>query len=209
MKFYLIFFYSDIKNQILNLKNNKNIELLNNIVEFINKNYKRGNTINVNCDLIFLHATRIVERKQIELVIDFVEYFKKSVYFDKLKYNNKKLYNGKVLDINSKIEIKNQFKNRSDSKNLTLWQLYLIVDAVTYISINEGFGNQLLEGIRALKPMVVFEYPVSQVDIKPLKFNYISLGSVVDEKIMVSNDILDLASLQLYNYLIKKETKKN
>ena len=39
-------------------------------------------------------------------------------------------------------------------------------DFVTYPSLWEGWGNQLLEALRARLPLMLFEYPVYQADIK-------------------------------------------
>ena len=63
-----------------------------------------------------------------------------------------------------------------EKKYYSLWDAYAIADLITYPSILEGWGNQLLEGLFAKKPMVIFEYPVYQSDIKETGFNFISLG---------------------------------
>ena len=64
-------------------------------------------------------------------------------------------------------------------KIYSLWDCYVFADLVTYPSLYEGWGNQFLEAIRARLPVVLFEYPVFQSDIKKRGFDIISLGSEV------------------------------
>lgn len=62
-------------------------------------------------------------------------------------------------------------------KYYSLWDTYSHADLVTYPSLWEGWGNQLLEAIRARLPILLFEYPVYATDIKPSGLEVISLGS--------------------------------
>jgi len=62
-------------------------------------------------------------------------------------------------------------------KCYSLWDAYVFADLITYPSILEGWGNQLLEGFFSKKPIVVYEYPVYGTDIKEKNFRVISLGS--------------------------------
>jgi glycosyltransferase involved in cell wall biosynthesis len=75
-------------------------------------------------------------------------------------------------------------------KIYSFWDTYTIADMVTYPSLWEGWGNQLLEAFRAKLPVVLFEYPVYLEDIKAKGFDVISLGSVIE-----SRDRLDLAEI--------------
>jgi len=47
---------------------------------------------------------------------------------------------------------------------------------VTYPSYWEGWGNQLLEAVRAKLPVVLFPYEVYRSDIAPSGFSMIELG---------------------------------
>lgn len=162
-------------------------------------------------DIVFLQATRITERKAIELAIEVVG--------EVIKRCNElvgKLYNGKEFKPTSKIvmimpgliETDEKYVNfikkiandegieikwcgsfmrakRSESdagKFYSLWDMYSIADMITYTSILEGWGNQFLEGIFAKKNMIVFEYPVYVRDIKPLGFKVISLGKTFNKR---------------------------
>ena len=55
---------------------------------------------------------------------------------------------------------------RDGRKIYSLWDTYVHADFVTYPSLWEGWGNQLLEAIRARLPILLFEYPVYEADIK-------------------------------------------
>jgi len=68
---------------------------------------------------------------------------------------------------------------RAGEKIYSLWDTYVHADLVTYPSLGEGWGNQFLEAVRARLPLLVFEYPVYQSDIKPRGFRVMSLGGEV------------------------------
>jgi glycosyltransferase involved in cell wall biosynthesis len=66
---------------------------------------------------------------------------------------------------------------RKGKKLYSLWDTYVYADFVTYPSLWEGWGNQLLEAIRARLPIMLFEYPVYKADIKPTGLRSVSLGN--------------------------------
>lgn len=151
-------------------------------------------------DVFVLQATRVTERKAIELAIDVVAamYLNNDTilydgrkfsgrvvlvlaglleadfgYVDKLK--NKASQQGvELLFINDVIEHARCYKG--NDKCYSLWDAYVHCDIVTYPSILEGWGNQFLEAVFARKPVVVYEYPVYKTDIKNKGFEIISLG---------------------------------
>ncbi len=68
-------------------------------------------------------------------------------------------------------------RGQSDGQKLySLWDCYAIADLVTYPSILEGWGNQLLEAVFAKRPIVLYEYPVYKEDIAPYGFHVGSFG---------------------------------
>jgi glycosyltransferase involved in cell wall biosynthesis len=75
-------------------------------------------------------------------------------------------------------------------KTYSLWDSYTIADLITYPSLWEGWGNQLLEALQAKVPVVLFEYPVYLTDIQQKGFDVISLGSEIKKR-----DRLDLAEI--------------
>ncbi len=143
--------------------------------------------------LVFLQATRITRRKAIELAVRFVKEFEDDVrgMIGETLYNGKK-FNGRVVLAFSGMcergEESYQSRLLEMAKNLDVevlnlrtkgydfFDLYSVADVVTYPTILEGWGNQLLEAMCAKKPIVMFEYEVFLRDIKPHGVRYISLG---------------------------------
>jgi len=74
--------------------------------------------------------------------------------------------------------LENNLKKRKKS-TFNFFDSYLIADLVTYTSIKEGFGNQFLEAVFFKKPVVLFEYPVFESDIKKEGYEIISIGNTV------------------------------
>ncbi|MBN1247786.1 MAG: glycosyltransferase family 4 protein [Anaerolineae bacterium] len=69
---------------------------------------------------------------------------------------------------------------RDGAKVYSLWDTYVHADFITYPSLWEGWGNQLLEALRAKVPIMLFEYPVYTADIKDKGFRVVSLGSEIE-----------------------------
>lgn len=175
------------------------------IIDEFNQDFRSSFNIKNN-DLIILQATRIVQRKGIELALDFVA----EMNANKQLLIGKKLYNDQVFDEDSKIvflmvglneddpyfekimnyaqskqiDIKwvNEFVDHErhqtkTKKTYSLWDCYANCDIVTYTSLLEGWGNQFIEALVAKKIIVSYQYPVFVQDILHLKFNTIDLGS--------------------------------
>jgi len=189
-------------------------------------------------DVVILQATRIEDRKAIELALDVTH----ALYQMKDHMIGKKLYDGRTFTKESNIHFviaglnemrKDLFINlqkkmdsmpyqvhmihemigskRDDVKGIfALWDVYTISDAITYPSILEGWGNQLLEGLFAKKPIVIYEYPVFKTDIKPFGFNLISLGDQYhkndDGYVCVSEEIIHHAAQTLIDTLTSQKT---
>jgi len=172
-----------------------------------NKDFREKLDIKDN-DILMLQATRVTNRKAIELSIDVVGEMQKEE--NKKILEETKLYNGKSFNRNSRIvlvlagmietvdDYVERLKTRAKGSNVellfindlvehsrctknnnkiySLWDTYVFADIITYPSIQEGWGNQFLEGLFAKKPMLVFEYNVYKEDIKRKGFQIISLG---------------------------------
>jgi len=186
-------------------------------------------------DLIFLQATRIVQRKAIELAIDTLS----EVVENLEKYYRNTSYNGKRIDENSKAYLvlpglneedeytkklidysRNKRVNmilaeelcedeRDENKGIfSLWDFYAISDFVTYPSVKEGFGNQFLEAVFAKKPILIFNYPVYDRDINPLGFKTVSLGNKADKKedfYEVPDNKIKSASREIFEIIFDRE----
>ncbi|GAH80689.1 unnamed protein product, partial [marine sediment metagenome] len=74
--------------------------------------------------------------------------------------------------------------------------LYHQADLVTYPSSFEGFGNAFLEAIYFRKPIVVNNYSIYAIDIKPKGFRTIELDDYVDsEAIELTRKVLETPTL--------------
>ncbi len=159
-----------------------------------------------NDDLVVLQATRIVERKGIEIAVRFVAELTKQ----RERLFGKTLYNGKLFTNDSSIvfvlagyaeesakkyllNLQKFIENsgiravfisdrigsermQSSQKRYSLWDAYAHADLVTYPSLFEGWGNQFIEAVFAEKPIVLFEYPVFKSDIVQEGYKFISFG---------------------------------
>lgn len=152
--------------------------------------------------LIFLQATRIIPRKGIENAIAFVSAFKKLSGKDaKILFTNKtdvdRQYLTRLKRLAKKLNVQLEFSDN-------FWQGYKKSDFVMYPSLVEGFGNQFLEAVYFKRLPIVFEYPVFKKDIKPLGFEYISLGSKTiryKDFQIVERSIINKAVLRLLEYI--------
>lgn len=165
-------------------------------------------------DLLFLQATRILDRKAIELAIDVVAELNTPASRAALAGP---LYNGRPFTDDSRIllvcagyvegiglsssypanlqakaddlgveilwvgERVKHSRGTTDTgeKIYSLWDSYVQADFVTYPSVWEGWGNQLIEAVYAKLPVVLFEYPVYVTDLKQTGFEVATLGDTV------------------------------
>ncbi len=175
-------------------------------IDDYNKDFREVLGIKKN-DIIMLQATRVTNRKAIELAIDVIG----EINSQRHLLEGKRLYNGEIFTSESKIihllvgmiegtkdyvkkllkrakekrvdlVLANEYVDHSRGiknghKVYSLWDTYVFSDIITYPSIYEGWGNQFLEGVFAKRPMIVFEYSVYEEDIKPKGFKVISLGN--------------------------------
>ncbi|HAA85760.1 MAG TPA: glycosyl transferase family 1 [Kosmotogaceae bacterium] len=101
-------------------------------------------------DLVFLQATRIVERKAIEMAIDFVSYFSK-VHLDGIR--GKTLYNGRSVDDHSRaiiclagspeqesMDYNNRIHHFALARDVRLVDAYEIVNAVRSLVPEKRYG---------------------------------------------------------------------
>ncbi len=176
-------------------------------VDDYNKDFREKLGIRDN-DILMLQATRVTNRKAIELAIDVIGEMQKEenrkILEEAILYNRQSFKEDSriVLVLAGMIETSDDYVERlktraeenkvellfvnslvehsrcvkHDNKVYSLWDTYVFADIVTYPSIQEGWGNQFLEGLFAKKPMLVFEYDVYKEDIKEKGFKVISLG---------------------------------
>lgn len=212
-------------------------------VDNYNKDFRERLGIKDN-DILMLQATRVTNRKAIELAIDVVGEMQKEE--NRKILEEAKLYNGKSFNRNSRIvlvlagmietaddyveRIKTRAKGsnvemlfvnnlvehsrcvKDNNKIYSLWDTYVFADIITYPSIQEGWGNQFLEGLFAKKPMLVFEYDVYKEDIKEKGFKVISLGDKYElDKYglaKVSKGVIKRAAEECIKLLIDKDYRE-
>jgi glycosyltransferase involved in cell wall biosynthesis len=95
--------------------------------------------------------------------------------------------------------ITHERQSKDGEKTFSLWDTYVFADFVTYPSLWEGWGNQFLEALRAKLPVMLFEYPVYNVDIGPKDFRVVSLGADISGKdvaglAQVSTEVIERAA---------------
>lgn len=198
-------------------------------------------------DILILQATRIVQRKSIELAVDFVRALGSLERRTRLQKHG--LYDGRRFGSDDRIVlvlagysqddtaghyvgrlkqkiadsgidaifIEDQVGGRrqmlGNRKVYSLWDTYVFADFVTYPSIWEGWGNQLLEALNARLPFMIFEYPVYAADIKEKGFRAVSLGTELsgqDEQglVMVDEDIIEKAADQAVDLLVDSNLRR-
>jgi glycosyltransferase involved in cell wall biosynthesis len=95
---------------------------------------------------------------------------------------------------------------RNGEKIYSLWDTYVHADFVTYPSLWEGWGNQLLEAVRAKLPILLFEYPVYEADIKEKGLKVVSLGNRIagrDQRglVTIAPEVIESAADQAVDLL--------
>jgi hypothetical protein len=100
-----------------------------------------------------------------------------------------------------------------ERKIYSLWDTYVFADFVTYPSMGEGWGNQLLEALFARLPFMIFEYPVYEADIKDRGFRAVSLGNEIAGQdnqglVMVADDVIEKAADQAVELLVDGHSRR-
>jgi glycosyltransferase involved in cell wall biosynthesis len=180
-----------------------------------NKDFRSDLGLNKD-DLLILQPTRVIQRKGIEMSIEFVKRLdgdKPHLYIthraddEGLSYWRWLKREAAVMNVDVQLidhVVGAQRGKINDHKVYSLWDAYLNADLITYPSLYEGFGNALLESIYVKKLTVVNRYPVYNADIKPLGFEFIELDGFVNE-----NSVLQARELLSSPDRVKEITDKN
>jgi glycosyltransferase involved in cell wall biosynthesis len=198
-------------------------------------------------DIFILQATRIVQRKSIELAVDFVKALGSPERRARLR--SRGLYDGRSFGSSDRIVLVLAGYTQDDTaghyvgrlkqkiaetgieaifieeqvggcrqtvdgqKVYSLWDSYVFADFVTYPSLWEGWGNQLLEALRARLPFMIFEYPVYEADIKDKGFRAVSLGSQLlgqDDQglVTVADELVESAADEAVDLLVDNNLRQ-
>jgi len=154
--------------QATRIVSRKSIEFTIQLIKYINENNLLKNSNNKE----LYNSKKLTDDSQIHLLI--VGYAEDDglEYLDELKLLSKDL--NYIHFLSNIVHAERGCEN--NTKVYSLWDCYPNVDAVSYPSTFEGWGNQFIEAVFAKLPIVCFEYPVFKSDIKPFGYNYISMG---------------------------------
>ncbi|HEY5573019.1 MAG TPA: glycosyltransferase family 4 protein [Anaerolineales bacterium] len=145
-------------------------------------------------DLFVMQATRVLQRKGIEMAIELVcrldlpqarLFITHRAGDEGLAYWHWLKREAQVMGVQVQLIdhlIGNERASIKGHKVYSLWDAYPHADLVTYPSLYEGFGNALLETVYFKKLTVVNRYPVYNADIRPLGLEFIELDGFVDDK---------------------------
>ncbi len=159
-------------------------------------------------ELFILQPTRIVQRKGVEHAIELVRRLdlKAGLVISQASGDEGYEYENYIRDYARRLQVRTHFVSESikDQRGLTgdgrkiytLWDVYPHADLVTYPSDIEGFGNAFLEAIYFKKPIVVNDYSIFDIDIKPKGFAVIEFdGFIRDETVEKTRQVLSTPAL--------------
>lgn len=144
-------------------------------------------------EYLFLQPTRVVQRKGIEHAIELIHRLgmKARLVISHASGDEGFEYEYRVRQFADLLKVPVNFVSEiiQDRRGLTadgrkiysLWDVYPHADLVTYPSSIEGFGNAFLEAIYFKRPIVVNNYSIFQVDIKPKGFRVIEFDNYITE----------------------------
>jgi glycosyltransferase involved in cell wall biosynthesis len=180
-----------------------------------NKDFRSDIGLEKN-ELLILQPTRVIQRKGIEMAIDFVKrldldnphlFITHRADDEGLSYWRWLKREASVMNVDIQLidHVIGAKRGKINGHKLySLWDAYINTDLVTYPSLYEGFGNALLEAIFVKKLAVINRYPVYNADIKPLGFEFIELDGFVNE-----NSIQEVRDLLASPDKVREITEKN
>ncbi|MBN1312929.1 MAG: glycosyltransferase family 4 protein [Anaerolineae bacterium] len=152
---------------------------------------------------LILQPTRVVQRKGIEHAIELVKRMgvKARLVISHAAGDEGDAYEQRVREFAEMLKVKTLFvediirpqrgQTGDGRKVYALADVYSQADLVTYPSNIEGFGNAFLEATYFRRPLVVNNYSIYAIDIKPKGFRAIEFdGFVSDETVERARDLL-------------------
>jgi glycosyltransferase involved in cell wall biosynthesis len=133
-------------------------------------------------EYFFLQPTRVIQRKAIEHAVELVRRLEMPARLvishasgdEGTDYEQHLREYAHLLDVSIRFEADQVQDKRGVTKNgqkiYTLADIYPQADLVTYPSSIEGFGNAFLEAVYYRRPILVNNYSIYEVDIKPKGF---------------------------------------
>ncbi|MFC1859351.1 glycosyltransferase [Thermodesulfobacteriota bacterium] len=145
-------------------------------------------------ELLILQPTRVVKRKGIEHAIELVARLelKAKLVISHASGDEGYDYEKRVREYSKLMRVDTIFVSdiigeergatKDGKKIYTLNDIYPHADLITYPSNFEGFGNAFLEAVYFRKPIVVNNYSIYNMDIKPKGFEVVEIDGYVSEK---------------------------
>jgi mannosylglucosylglycerate synthase len=154
-------------------------------------------------ELLFLQPTRIVQRKGIEHAIELIKRLKMKarLVISHASGDERDNYERRVREYAELMEvpvvyvsdiIRQERGMVNGRKVYALDDVYQQADLITYPSTIEGFGNAFLEAIYFCKPIVVNDYSIFDIDIKPKGFRVIEFfGYITGDTVQQTRQVLE------------------
>ncbi len=154
-------------------------------------------------EYLLLQPTRVIQRKGIEHAIELARRLDLPAKLvishasgdEGDTYEHRVRAYAALLNVNVRFEAEIVQEHRSilpdGRKVYTLGDVYPHADLVTYPSAIEGFGNAFLEAVYYRRPILVNNYSIYEVDIKPKGFHVIEFnGFISEETLRKTRDVL-------------------
>ena len=161
-------------------------------------------------ELFVLQPTRVVQRKGIEQAIELVSRLgrKACLVVSHASGDDGYEYPQRIRNYAQLLGVKLVFADDifdddrrigSDGRKIySLWDAYPLADLVTYPSTVEGFGNAFLEALYFKRPIVVNNYTIYKIDIRPKGFKVIEFDDyITDETVETTLRILADKELEI------------
>lgn len=144
-------------------------------------------------EYLFLQPTRVVQRKGIEHAIELIQRIGLKARLiishasgdEGYEYEQRLRYYSELMGVSAYFVsdiIRDSRGSLEDGRKIyTLWDAYQAADLITYPSSTEGFGNAFLEAIYYHRPIVVNNYSIFAIDIKPKGFKVIEFDGFITE----------------------------
>ena len=162
-------------------------------------------------EYFLLQPTRVIQRKAIEQAVELVRRLELPAKLvishasgdEGADYENHVREYAHLLDVTVRFEsdqVQDERGRTPDGKKIyKLGDVYPQADLVTYPSSIEGFGNAFLEAVYYRRPILVNNYSIYEVDIKPKGFRAISFDGYI------STNTLEIVRYILQNPTIAQE----
>jgi glycosyltransferase involved in cell wall biosynthesis len=172
-------------------------------------------------EYFFLQPTRVIQRKGIEHAVELVRRLglPAKLVISHASGDEGSDYEQRVREYAYLLDVTVRFESaqvqdvrgltKDGRKIYTLGDVYPHADFVTYPSSIEGFGNAFLEAVYYRRPILVNNYSIYEVDIKPKGFRAIWFDGYISENTLdrVRSLLLDSEKAQAWaeeNYRLAK-----